>query len=146
VARPVGSGDHDGPEHRQAQEYRYRCGERLATARQTSGLTVRQLAAVCGFSDASIISRYEAGVMPSLVRQFRLAYALGVHPEELWSFTDRPAGRITVTINGQTDHEIAMACARLAHYVSTYCIHGDHDACRRTCKTCDDPCRCECHG
>lgn len=30
-----------------------------------------------------------------------------------------------------------------AHYVSTYCIHGNHDACRLTCKTCDAPCRCD---
>lgn len=30
-----------------------------------------------------------------------------------------------------------------AHYVSTYCIHGNHEACRLTCKTCDAPCRCD---
>lgn len=31
-------------------------------------------------------------------------------------------------------------------YVSTYCIHNAHDACRQTCKTCQAPCRCQCHG
>lgn len=31
------------------------------------------------------------------------------------------------------------------HYWSTYCIHGRHNECRRTCKTCEAPCRCECH-
>jgi excisionase family DNA binding protein len=30
-----------------------------------------------------------------------------------------------------------------AHYVSTYCIHDNHDACRLTCKTCGAPCRCD---
>jgi len=28
------------------------------------------------------------------------------------------------------------------HYTSTYCIHGDHESCRKTCKTCQAPCRC----
>lgn len=28
------------------------------------------------------------------------------------------------------------------HYVSTACLHGLHDRCRRTCKFCDTPCRC----
>ena len=31
------------------------------------------------------------------------------------------------------------------HYYSTYCIHGRHDECRRTCKTCTAPCLCPCH-
>lgn len=31
------------------------------------------------------------------------------------------------------------------HYWSTYCMHGLHDACRLTCKTCEAPCRCPCH-
>jgi HPt (histidine-containing phosphotransfer) domain-containing protein len=31
------------------------------------------------------------------------------------------------------------------HYTSTYCIHSHHEACRRTCKICEDPCLCECH-
>lgn len=38
-----------------------------------------------------------------------------------------------------------VALSRRAHYVSTYCIHNDHKSCRHTCKTCDAPCRCECH-
>jgi hypothetical protein len=29
-------------------------------------------------------------------------------------------------------------------YVSTYCVHGDHAACRRTCKTCASSCLCPC--
>lgn len=33
----------------------------------------------------------------------------------------------------------------LTHYVSTYCMHRDHDKCRRTCKTCGRVCRCRCH-
>lgn len=36
--------------------------------------------------------------------------------------------------------------AHLGHYVSSYCIHEDHENCRLTCKTCKDPCRCHCHG
>lgn len=32
------------------------------------------------------------------------------------------------------------------HYFSTYCIHGLHGDCRLTCKTCQLPCRCECHA
>ena len=31
------------------------------------------------------------------------------------------------------------------HYWSTACIHDRHDECRRTCKFCDQPCRCSCH-
>jgi hypothetical protein len=31
---------------------------------------------------------------------------------------------------------------RYPHYTSTYCIHGLHDQCRRTCKTCGSACRC----
>lgn len=30
-------------------------------------------------------------------------------------------------------------------YLSTYCIHGNHEACRLTCKTCEQPCVCGCH-
>lgn len=30
-------------------------------------------------------------------------------------------------------------------YTSTYCVHGDHDACRLTCKTCVSPCACPKH-
>jgi hypothetical protein len=32
------------------------------------------------------------------------------------------------------------------HYTSTYCIHAHHEACRRTCKICEDPCLCDCHA
>ncbi len=35
---------------------------------------------------------------------------------------------------------------RLGHYLSTYCLHGNHAACRLTCKICDAPCRCVCHS
>jgi len=31
------------------------------------------------------------------------------------------------------------------HYYSTYCIHDRHGECRKTCKTCSDPCLCPCH-
>jgi hypothetical protein len=37
-------------------------------------------------------------------------------------------------------------CGWHPHYTSTYCIHGEHAACRMTCKTCDAACRCDCHG
>lgn len=30
-------------------------------------------------------------------------------------------------------------------YLSTACHHGLHPRCRRTCKFCDTPCRCDCH-
>lgn len=30
-------------------------------------------------------------------------------------------------------------------YLSTYCWHENHGDCRRECKTCHRPCRCECH-
>ena len=29
-------------------------------------------------------------------------------------------------------------------YVSTYCVHGDHAACRRVCKSCPAECQCSC--
>jgi hypothetical protein len=29
-------------------------------------------------------------------------------------------------------------------YVSTYCVHGDHAACRRVCKSCPAECQCDC--
>ena len=37
--------------------------------------------------------------------------------------------------------------ARIAHYVSTYCLHDKHDVCRLTCKHDNtETCRCHCHG
>jgi hypothetical protein len=36
--------------------------------------------------------------------------------------------------------------ARVHDYLSTYCWHENHDDCRRECKTCRRPCRCECHS
>ncbi|MDP8961507.1 MAG: hypothetical protein M3N32_07840 [Actinomycetota bacterium] len=39
-----------------------------------------------------------------------------------------------------------MAVYNAQHvYVSTYCVHNAHEACRLNCKTCQAPCRCECH-
>lgn len=38
-----------------------------------------------------------------------------------------------------------LAMAQAMHYLSTYCLHGNHDDCRLTCKTCEQPCRCPCH-
>ena len=32
------------------------------------------------------------------------------------------------------------------HYVSTYCMHEQHDDCRLTCKICHAPCLCYCHN
>lgn len=43
-------------------------------------------------------------------------------------------------------HKDTRALALASHYLSTYCIHEAHDQCRLTCKTCDAPCRCSCHG
>lgn len=31
------------------------------------------------------------------------------------------------------------------YYVSTYCLHGNHAACRKTCKECAAMCKCRCH-
>jgi hypothetical protein len=31
-------------------------------------------------------------------------------------------------------------------YLSTYCLHGDHEACRLTCKLCAAACVCSCHA
>lgn len=42
--------------------------------------------------------------------------------------------------------KLAVALAHLCHYVSTYCLHGDHASCRKECKICQARCRCECHG
>ena len=40
----------------------------------------------------------------------------------------------------------AAAMHRGQHrYLSTYCLHGNHAACRLTCKTCRVPCICSCH-
>lgn len=39
----------------------------------------------------------------------------------------------------------AKPAAEHPHYTSTYCIHGLHDQCRLTCKTCDEGCQCDCH-
>lgn len=30
-------------------------------------------------------------------------------------------------------------------YLSTYCLHGEHLACRIVCKLCAAPCVCACH-
>jgi hypothetical protein len=29
-------------------------------------------------------------------------------------------------------------------YFSTYCLHGNHEACRANCKSCQNPCKCDC--
>lgn len=50
---------------------------------------------------------------------------------------------VSGTMGGPEDRIVAQAAA--AHYVSTYCIHGDHEHCRRICKTCRGLCRCQCH-
>lgn len=31
-------------------------------------------------------------------------------------------------------------------YLSTACHHGLHERCRKTCKFCAAPCKCECHA
>jgi len=31
-------------------------------------------------------------------------------------------------------------------YLSTACHHDQHDRCRKTCKFCNTPCLCRCHG
>jgi hypothetical protein len=31
------------------------------------------------------------------------------------------------------------------NYLSTACWHGKHDQCRKECKFCKAPCKCECH-
>lgn len=31
-------------------------------------------------------------------------------------------------------------------YYSTACNHEQHESCRKKCKFCMEPCRCECHG
>ena len=45
---------------------------------------------------------------------------------------------------------VLVACGRFTPpaehiYLSTYCVHGNHEACRLTCKTCEQPCVCGCH-
>ena len=40
---------------------------------------------------------------------------------------------------------VAHATTAFGHYTSTYCLHGDHVGCRRTCKVCGSSCRCSCH-
>lgn len=30
-------------------------------------------------------------------------------------------------------------------YLSTYCLHGEHLACKAFCKICASPCVCSCH-
>ena len=30
-------------------------------------------------------------------------------------------------------------------YRSTACLHNWHEACRKYCKWCEEPCRCDCH-
>ena len=47
-------------------------------------------------------------------------------------------------VSGDTGDPLVMAEA--AHYLSTYCLHGNHADCRLTCKTCRAPCRCRCHA
>jgi transcriptional regulator with XRE-family HTH domain len=74
-----------------ADVYRQLCAARLRAARGAAGLTPSALAFRCGFADSSIVHRYEEGVMPSLVRQFRLAEVLDVNPNDLWGFAPCPA-------------------------------------------------------
>jgi transcriptional regulator with XRE-family HTH domain len=86
---------HRGPQARNqwddlADAHRWLCGTRLAEARKRSGLSIREIATRAGIGDASLISRYEGGVTPSVARQFALAEALGVTMTELWGWGDDP--------------------------------------------------------
>src|SRR5687767_10005861 len=52
-----------------------------------------------------------------------------------WAWTDK--GRAALSQRDQPGgHD----------YLSTACFHGLHDRCRRECKFCAQPCRCECHS
>lgn len=43
-------------------------------------------------------------------------------------------------------HDQISAAHRGRHiYASTACQHEIHDRCRKVCKFCQEPCRCECH-
>lgn len=39
-----------------------------------------------------------------------------------------------------------MVETALHRYYSTACQHGIHVECRRSCKWCEAPCQCACHG
>lgn len=59
-------------------------------------------------------------------------------PEYIRATEPEPSGRA----DGTQNSEIPLY---YQHYYSTYCIHSDHEHCRKTCKTCKAPCLCECH-
>lgn len=54
------------------------------------------------------------------------------------------SGRVTFWLDGDV-----MVCREddrsWPHYWSTYCIHGNCQDCRLTCKTCQAHCLCPCH-
>lgn len=47
---------------------------------------------------------------------------------------------------GDTHPSVEEILTHIGHYTSTYCVHGLHGQCRSTCKHCDEPCKCHCHG
>jgi hypothetical protein len=47
-------------------------------------------------------------------------------------------------IDGEPEFPLPIRPDGTHHYVSTYCVHGDHAACRRVCKSCPAECACDC--
>jgi hypothetical protein len=66
---------------------------------------------------------------------------------------DTPGQRMSWTTLADVEHLLRLdklLRATALHgdehrYLSTYCLHDNHDACRLRCKTCDASCVCDCH-
>lgn len=52
--------------------------------------------------------------------------------------------RVADEIDAEPEFPPAIRADGSHAYTSTYCLHGQHGACRRVCKSCPAPCECDC--
>lgn len=92
-----------------------RLGRRLRYARETAGLSLRELARCIGLRDHTVLIKYERGeTPPSSVRLLSLAQALGVSADALLAGRDEAIPIITAA-----DHADAERLAQLQFVLDT---------------------------
>jgi HTH-type transcriptional regulator, cell division transcriptional repressor len=90
-----------------------RIGARLRAARETAGLSLRELAQRVGLRDHTVIIKYEQGrTSPSTARLVSLAAALGVSPAALLAARDA-AAPLLATIDQANEAQLAQVAFML---------------------------------
>lgn len=66
-----------------------------------------------------------------------------VPTDQVLRWLDRPEPPSAALLN-QAEFPLPILPDGTHHYVSTYCLHGQHEDCRLTCKGCPADCECDC--